>query len=122
MDVKLEEWIKTIIATEHPSKKIIGYYFGIFELESKQYNLYLIGSEEFDKEHDDWACNDDFEPKEKYLSLPQYDNLEWEKVLDNIVTELCEFSKTDIYKSSFFSKAQGVAVGFDDGNLYLIKA
>jgi hypothetical protein len=39
MDAKFEKWIRTIIATEHPQKKIIGYYFGIFESESKQYNV-----------------------------------------------------------------------------------
>jgi hypothetical protein len=117
-----EKWIKKIVDSEHPNKDIIGYYFGIFESGTKEYTLYLSGSTEFDEEDEDWACNDDFEPKEKYLPLPQYKNLKWEEVLNEIVGILKKFIETNVYKNSFFLRAKGIATGFDEGNLILIKS
>lgn len=116
-----EKWIKHIIETEKPGKEINAYYFGLIESDDVDYTLYLSGSNEFDLEDEDWACNDDFEPKEKYLPLPQYNGLDWQTVLNETVELLQKFIKSDIFKDSFFAKAQGIAVGFDDGNLVLIK-
>jgi hypothetical protein len=114
--MNFEEWISQIINTEKPSNKIIGYYFGLFETDGKEYMMYLLGSKVFDVD-DDWACNNDFEPKEKYLHLPQYNGFGWEDVLTQTVKILQEFITTDIYKSSFFAKAQGISTGFDGGDL-----
>jgi flavodoxin len=119
--MSFEEWIDQIIKTEKPNKKIKGYYFGLFETGDKEYMMYLSGSKEFDEKDDDWACNDDFEPNEKYLSLPQYKGLDWENVLSQVAEMLQKFIATDIYKNSFFAKAQGIGTGFDDGSLILIK-
>ncbi|GHT79470.1 hypothetical protein AGMMS50262_23200 [Bacteroidia bacterium] len=118
--MKFENWIDNIINKECPDEKIVAYYFGIFESGEKEYTLYLSGSTEFNEENSDWACNDDFEPKEKYLSLPQYHHFEWEDVLNEIVKILQEFIHTDVYKNSFLSQAKAIATGFDEGDLILI--
>jgi hypothetical protein len=117
-----EKWIRKIVDSEHPSKDIIGYYFGIFESGTKEYTLYLSGSTEFNGEDEDWVCNNDFEPNEKYLPLPQYKNLKWEEVLNEITGILKNFMETYVYKNSFFSKAKAIATGFDGGDLVLIKS
>jgi len=119
--MNFEEWIAQIIKTEKPSKNIKGYYFGLFENEDNEYMLYLSGSTEFDEEDDDWACNDDYAPNEKYFQLPKCKGLEWEDVLKQVVDMLYKFIKTDLYNNSFFSKAKGIATGFDEGDLILIK-
>ena len=119
--MNFKEWIKTIIESEHPNKKIIGYYFGIFESGKCQYTLYLSGSKEFDKEDDGWACDDDYKPKDKYLNLDQFQGLKWEDVLINVVDMLRKFVKTDLYYNSFLAKAKGIATGFDGGDLVLIE-
>jgi len=41
--------------------------------------------------------------------------------LEKIKSQLEDFSKTDKFKSSFFSKAQAIIIGFDDGDLERIK-
>jgi hypothetical protein len=120
--MSFEEWITQIIKEEKPSEKIKGYFFGIFETENKGYMMYLSGSKEFDEDDENWACNNDFEPQSKYLSLPQYKGLSWEKVLSNVECILTDFVKTEMFKNSFLAKAKGIATGFDDGILYSIYA
>lgn len=120
--MNFETWVKNIIDTEKPSDNIRGYYFGLFESAQPRYTLYLIGSEEFDKDDEDWACNDDFEPQNKYLPLPQYNDLGWEDVLNHVVEKVRNFMQSGLYATSFFTKAQGIGVGFDDGNITLVKS
>ena len=49
-------WLDQILKTEKPNADIQAYYFGILETEDG-YETYLVGSEEFDEENEDWACN-----------------------------------------------------------------
>jgi hypothetical protein len=64
----LRNWIDGITKAENPDKTIVAYYFGLFETHDG-YTIYLVGSKEYDSEDDDWACNNDFSPSEKYLPL-----------------------------------------------------
>ena len=114
----LENWLFDLCDTESPDKSIIAFNFGLFESEDG-YTIYLIGSKEFDEDDPDWATNIDFEPEEKYfpLATEDYNHLKWEQVLQKIKTQLEDFSKTDKFKSSFFSKAKAITTGFDDGDL-----
>jgi hypothetical protein len=118
----LQEWLFKMCDTETPDKSIIAYNFGLFETENG-YTIYLIGSKEYDKDDQDWATNNDFEPSLKYYPLPtsQYKNLEWEKVLERIKYQLKDFTKTEKFKNSFFAKAKAITTGFDDGDLIKIK-
>jgi hypothetical protein len=118
----LQEWLFKLCDTETPDKSIIAYNFGLFETENG-YTIYLIGSKEYDKDDQDWATNNDFEPSLKYYPLPtsEYKNLKWEKVLERIKSQLKDFTKTDKFKNSFFAKAKAITTGFDDGDLIKIK-
>jgi hypothetical protein len=117
----LEGWLFNLCDSEAPKKSIIAYNFGLFETEDS-YSIYLIGSNEFDENDSDWATNSDFEPKDKYFQLPAKDfkKLSWQQVLDQIESELKTFSKSAKFRNSFFSKAQAVTTGFDDGDLVRI--
>lgn len=85
--------------------------------------MYLIGSKKYDSEDEDWACNIDYEPKEKYFDLydNELNNSDWEFVLNYAVMLIENFIKTEDYKSSFLEKAKHITTGFDDGNLTKIK-
>jgi hypothetical protein len=120
MQIEFESWITHIIKIEKPSPPIKGYYFGLFETDTNEYIMYLSGSNEFDKDDGDWAFNNDFEPQNKYLSLPEYKDFSWEKVFRIVESVLMDFVKTEIFKNSFLSKAKGIAMGFDDGDVILI--
>lgn len=75
---RFSNWIKKIETSDSPNKKIIAFNFGVFE-SNESYKIYLIGSKKYDTENEDWACNVDYEPKEKYFDLYNNDlnNAEW---------------------------------------------
>ncbi|MDI9880252.1 hypothetical protein [Flectobacillus longus] len=116
---KFNSWLDTILTNEKPEKDIIGYYFGLVTTE-EGYQAYLIGSKTFDESTDDWACNIDFSPVNKYLFLGQKD-LAWYQILDNFKTYLIDYSKTSVFKNSFLENSIAIAYGFDEGDLFRLK-
>lgn len=110
-------WLNGI--TNRPSGNIQAYWFGLFESE-KGYVIYLTGSNNYDEVDDDWACNIDFTPENKYLDLG-LKGYKWEDVLDIATNLIKDFTKSEEYKKHFISKADHIAVGFDDGDLIKIK-
>lgn len=117
----LIDWLSKLCDAEFPDESIVAYNFGLFETQNG-YTIYLIGSKEFDNDDSDWACNNDFEPEHKYFDLPanDYKSLSWQQVMDKIVSELTAFSKSSRFRNSYFSQAQAITTGFDDGDLVQI--
>ena len=116
------QWIRSINANETPNNEIIAFRFGLFETENG-ITMYLVGSKEFDEEDEDWACNEDFEPKNKYLELPSeyVKGKKWENVLKDALIILRAFINSDEFKTSIFKNSVAIAAGFDDGDLNRIK-
>lgn len=112
-------WLDEILKTEKPNADIIAYYFGIMET-TEGYETYLVGSKEFDEEHDDWACNTDFVPKNKYLAIGQA-GTDWELILADVKQHIEKYIQTSKFKNSFLEKAKAIAMGFDDGDLHRVR-
>lgn len=119
---EFKKWIQDINDNESPNDKIIAFWFGLFET-TDGYTLYLTGSNEYDKNDDDWAYNNHFEPSNKYLPLPkQYvANKNWQNILTDSIEIVDEYLESKDFKNSIFSKAVAVAIGFDNGDLYRLK-
>ncbi|MFT3934978.1 MAG: hypothetical protein QM726_15235 [Chitinophagaceae bacterium] len=113
------KWLDKIITKERPVSGIIAYYFGIIETASG-YETYLIGSKEFDEDDEDWACNVDFEPADKYLNIGQA-TTEWQTILEQAKMLIKNYLLTENCKNSFLGQAKAIATGFDGGDLHLIK-
>ncbi len=84
--------------------------------------MYLTGSTEYNPSDDDWACNTDFEPRDKILFMPDGGvSSDLTSVLNEMVKILCAFVRTESFKRSFLANAVVIAIGFDGGHLVLIK-
>ena len=80
----------------------------------------LIGSNTYDENDEDWACNEDFIPSlRRCPSLGISDDKSFEEVLkivESILRDLIrEMPDIELFK------VQHIAVGFVDGNLIIIK-
>jgi len=116
---KLTEWLDKMLAIEIPDKSIIAYWFGICET-NEGYEIYLVGSNEYNENDDDWACNVDFVPNEKYLLIGEL-GVDWELILEELKQSLKNYFQSPNFKNSFLANAKAIACGFDGGDLYLLK-
>lgn len=121
MRTKIEHWIKTINKETGYPTDVIALNFSLFE-SVNGYGIYLIGSKSYDENNDDWACDIDFEPQNKYLMLTHDDvqNMDWKEIqheVTNIISKYISDKRNNI--SLFQNKI--ITIGFDDGNLERIK-
>lgn len=112
----IKKWIVNVDRTEELPSDIVALCFNIYE----PYGIEMVGSTWFDKDDEDWACDEDFEPTQR--SCPDFeisDKLEWEEVLEIVVAILKDLINElpDIK----LLKVDHIAVGFTDGDLTIIK-
>jgi hypothetical protein len=119
----LGEWINKIENYSKPHSEIKALSFGLFESD-KGFTIYLTGAKVYNSENDDWATEIDYEPlaQYKYLLLSSGDvrGVRWEELLEKVKAELEIIINTNPKYTLF--KNRIVAIGFDDGDLYTIKA
>lgn len=114
-------WITRINDKELIPHAIKAFNFGIIETEN-DYQMYLVGAHNYDTLNDDWACEEDFIPKEKYLSLGTYSKKwRWEEIQSIVKSGIEQFMETKIFPLTFVHKAEFITTGFDDGELQQVK-
>ena len=114
------DWLRRILVAEAPPPDVVAFNVGLIETENG-YAAYLIGSRSFDPGDDDWACNEDFSPTERYCEIGAGCSDEtWEAVRDRVAEELGKFLSTPEAQNSFLGRAKAVTIGFDEGELLRI--
>lgn len=121
----INNWLWRLNANEKIPSEINSYFLGIFDDGSE---LYLIGSKMYDKDDqdDEWACFNDFVPKEKgFLLGKQFKKIDndddGQKLLSKITDLIKEFTLSEKYDEHFLSKAEAIGLGFNGGDLVRIK-
>ena len=115
----IKGWLSTI--DEATPTDIVALNIGLFET-ATGYSLYLIGSKTYDAADDDWACNEDYVPEEKYYeiaanNLGSSDGEDLQKMVQKIVEEYAK-ERVENEESLFYHKI--VTIGFDEGELHRI--
>lgn len=97
---------------------IIALYIGILE---NGEGVYMTGSKAYDRQDDDWACNEDYAPEDQfYIFKNNYmEQMEWKELLDKVVFAVKKYISSQ-ERSPLF-KNRVVSVGFDDGDLVTVK-
>ena len=122
VETRIYDWLTAIDNKETVPSEITAFNIGIFE-QDEGYTIYLTGSEEYDADGDDWACDVDFEPANKYLELsgPGIKAMEWQEFQDMIVKIVSDYLDTSANTSTSVFAGRVVMVGFDDGQLVRVK-
>lgn len=115
-------WLRGIVESETIPADIKGINFGLFEQEGGGYCLYMIGSKEYDPDDDDWACDEDYQPVNKYfpLSADSVSAMNWQDALNHVFAALKNIFTNDPAIINFFGD-RAITTGFDDGDLYRIR-
>ncbi len=115
IEQKITTWLNSI--NERPEIKAIN--IGLFE-DPDCYNAYLIGSNVYDPTDDDWACNEDFIPKNKYVKLTSTTSMDWSLFQEHVFNSLKNYIANS-EDSTVFQNSEIVTVGFDDSELVRVK-
>jgi len=108
-------WINDLLSGAMPDN-IIAYCFNLYETElDTQFDVQLIGTECFDLDNDDWACNAVYSSGENLFSFQAKD---WEDALDVFGKELARYLRSD--NCFMVLKKSHMAYGFVDGDLQYV--
>ena len=120
LDEEVVAWLRRVSAAETPPASVVAFNIGLFEAENG-FSAYLVGAERYDANDGDWACDEAFTARERYLALPLGRDVKWQRVLELIADAARRFLASTEGSASFLAKARAVTVGFDDGDLVRVK-
>lgn len=117
-EVDFSSWLDSQLSVEIPAH-IIAFNINVYE---SPFIVEIVGSNEFDAEDEDWACNEDWVPKVRSIEVSNdLFGSSWEVAEQNIVNMARGYFKSNYVNASKLKQAKAFAVGFVDGNLNLIK-
>ncbi len=111
-----DEWINKICTTENFSE-ICGLNFNLYENDNNLWSVELVGTESFDKNDEDWVCDEIFNTRDNMLIWKDTNN--WEKILSDAI----EIIKTYLEKGNkayLLKQCQGIGIGFVDGDIEIL--
>jgi hypothetical protein len=119
-ETQFHGWLKRVTESEKPPAGLVAFNIGLFETESG-YAAYLIGSDYYSDEGDDWACNETYTPLERYFYFPETTTgkIKWEQAQALTIDAIKTFLARN--PDSFLAKTGAVTLGFDDGDLVRVK-
>ena len=118
MNRKIEAWLNDILGQKIPSA-VRAFCFNLYEDWNESWSIELVGTENFDVDDEDWACDEitDFGTREKPLSWRE--EADWNEVLSEVSSAIKQYLENGSYADILKSR-EGVAVGFVDGNLEIL--
>ena len=118
MNRSLADWIDNLLNRDIP-ENIVAFCFNLYEESDESWAMELVGTDCFDLENEDWACNEitDFDSRNKLYNWKMV--CEWEDALNYMVNELNQYLEEGKYAKLLKSQT-GVGVGFIDGNIEIL--
>ena len=120
LEAKITNWLNHIAKEGDLPKNCNAIYIGLLEGKTN-YMLHFLGSFDFDREDDDWACEDknDYIPNKRYLDSGISNLEEWESFQNDVVSIISNLKSSN---NLILSQTNNIAVGFDSGDLVHINA
>ena len=115
MKKQIEDWLLELSHNEVIPENIVALNFGIFESENG-YCVYLIGSESYDVDDDDWACDEVFTTRDQPFVIEC--ESDWELVETFFISLVNEYLSSGKYAGKL-KEYQAIGIGFVDGDLQI---
>ena len=110
------EWLDLILKNELNSE-IKAINFNLYEDTDNKWSVELVGTFSFDKDNDDWACDEVFDTRDNTLSWVQ--DTTWEDVLQEAIGKIQKYIEVGKYAEQMRTYS-GVGVGFVDGDITIV--
>ena len=118
MNNSVSNWIDKVLDQEIPNA-VVAFCFNLYEESDGSWAMELVGTERFDLEDEDWACNEltDFGSRECLYNWEM--ECEWDEALEYMVKELSQYLENGKY-AELLKSIDGVGIGFVDGNIEIL--
>lgn len=115
---KISEWLDNVLNQEIPVS-VVAFCFNLYEDGKSNWSMELVGTNNFDIEDEDWACDEvtDFGTRENNFSWNR--SCEWNRVWDEVILELKTYLDCGTHADILKSK-RGVGVGFVEGDIEIL--
>jgi len=112
------EWLDTQLDEEIP-KTVVAFNINLYE---SPFNIEIVGSNEFKQNDEDWACNEDWVPKNRSVPVSaRIFGSSWEEAQSNVLNMAKGFINSTSKNAAKLRVAKAFAVGFVDGNLEYVQ-
>ncbi|KGK81157.1 hypothetical protein DP68_18520 [Clostridium sp. HMP27] len=112
------KWLNSNL--EQLPSDIVAVNFNLYEGSNQTYDIQLIGTDTFDEEDEDWACEEIFTTGEDIFLMPRTDDIEdWEDGLDFITKIVRKYLEDGKY-ANMLKGLQAVGIGFVDGEIEIL--
>jgi hypothetical protein len=99
---------------------VVAVNFNLYEGLNQTYDIQLIGTDTFDEEDDDWACEEIFSTEEDLFCIPRTEDIEdWEDGLSFITKMIQNYLENGKYVN-VLRELHAVGVGFVDGDIEIL--
>jgi len=107
-------WLDRQLNEDIPAQ-VIAFNINIYE---SPFNIEIIGSKQFDPDDEDWACNEDWVPEQRVVSVSEaLFGRSWGEVQENLITMVKQYLESSSKNAHKIKAAKGFAIGFVEGNL-----
>ena len=114
----VERWLDEVLSGEFP-EKAAALVFNLYEDEDGAWSMEMVGTERFDSEDEDWACEEvcDFGTREHPFCWKE--ESDWRGVLSEIRAVLTQYLEKGKYAQKLKART-GLGLGFADGDLEIV--
>ena len=111
-----EEWLDFVLGMPLPDD-IAAVNFNLYEQEGNIWSIEFAGTEGFDPQDADWACEEGFVTREAPFSWEE--EADWEQILTEMSERLQIYLENGRYAEKLKAYA-GVGIGFVDGDINIL--
>ena len=116
-EMDFSSWLDSQLNVEIPAE-VVAFNINVYEA---PFTIEIVGSNDFDADDEDWACNGDWIPSARSIEVSNHlFGNSWEVAEQNIVDMARSYLKSNYVNASKLKRAKAFAVGFVDGSLNLI--
>ncbi|MBU2709209.1 hypothetical protein KCM76_24655 [Zooshikella marina] len=112
------DWLDGQLNEKIPDE-ITAFNINIYE---SPFNIEIVGSSKFDPEDEDWACNENWIPRNRKMSVSSsLFGDSWEEAQENIIAMAKKYLQSNSKNVNKLKAAKAFAIGFVDGNLSYVQ-
>ncbi|QHB70363.1 hypothetical protein [Stenotrophomonas sp. 364] len=123
LDSTLAAWLEQALQSPLPDE-VVGLSFNLSEGaagDDAGFCIELVGTDRFDAQDPDWACDEVWAPEAREIELPySVTGNHWEDCLAALHTALLQALATPRFGPRLSAQVQGIGLGFVDGDLQLL--